>query len=230
MVGCGQKKQDTEEPVPAGELYTSTYFQLKKQYAEARSQPITEENELGWAILSAKHDLLFPHIEVEPYNTTVDDLREDPAPVEPEAYQHTRYPWDEPLYNTRLDFWARRVHYGLAGWLGMKSGFPEEKPHCQRLIVLAGEKYLEPLFERDVFEPFPWKNIFPFQEQDFSGIGEQMAWLKEETEFYLETRNDSREIDQLDLEDHTFREANIPEPDIDVPDVEGQSSWGDWEQ
>lgn len=226
-MGCGQQKQDTEEPVPAGELYTSTYFQLKKDYAEARSQP-AEESELGWSILSAKHDILFPHLEVEPYDTTIEDLEQQDSPVEPEAYQHTSYPWDEPLYETRLDFWARRVHYGLASWLGMKSGFPEDDPHCQRLIVLAGYDYLEPLFERDVFEPFPWNNVFPFQENDFSGIGEQMKWLKEETEFYQETRNDNRVIEQLDVDDYRFK--NTGSSDLEPPDVQGQSNWSDWEQ
>lgn len=39
MIGCGQEKQDVESAVPAEELYTSSYFQLKKRYAEAVSHP-----------------------------------------------------------------------------------------------------------------------------------------------------------------------------------------------
>lgn len=165
--------------------------------------------------------MLWPHLETEPYNTTIEDLEDAPAPVEPEAYQHTSYPWDEPLYNDALDFWTRRVHYGLASWLGMKSGFPEETPHCRRLIVLAGDDYVDPLKENDVFEPFPWETRFPFQEQDFSGIGEQMHWLKEEAEFYEDTRNQATESRQSSV--RSYRE-----PDLDVPDVDGQSDWNDW--
>jgi len=219
LVGCGQQKLDTDEPVPAEDLYTSTYFQLKKRYAGGRSDE--PEDRPGWAILSAEHDVLFPGLEVEPYNTTIDDLEGEPSPVEPEAYQHTSYPWDEPFYHDRLDFWTRRVHYGLASWLGMKSGFPEEKPHCRRLIVLAGEDYIEPLQENNVFDPFPWETRFPFQEQDFSGIGEQMAWLKEEAEFYEELHNRTQESRQTAVQSYS-------EPDLDVPEVDGQSDWDDW--
>jgi len=128
--------------------------------------------------------VLYPSLEVEPYDTTIDDLKDRDSPVAPDAYQHTRYPWDEPLYETGLDFWTRRVHYGLASWLGMKSGFPEEESHCRRLIVLAGDRYVEPLREHDVFAPFPWHTSFPFQERDFNGIGEQMQWLVEEADRY----------------------------------------------
>ena len=219
LIGCGQQKQDIDEPVPAEELYTSTYFQLKKRYAEARNTGADDRP--GWAILSAEHDVLYPGLEVEPYDTTIDDLGQKDSPVEPEAYQHTAYPWDEPLYETRLDFWTRRVHFGLASWLGMKSGFPEEQPEARRLIVLAGEQYLEPLWENDVFEPFPWENRFPFQENDFSGIGEQMHWLKQEAEKYS---SEDVETEQDDLLGHGLRQN----PDIDVPDVNGQSEWSDW--
>jgi hypothetical protein len=139
-VGCGRQKADVYEPVPAADLYTSGYFQCKRRYAEAVARPADDApgGTPGWTILSAKHDILWPSLEVEPYDTTIADLDERDAPVEPDAYQHTRYPWDEPEYHTALDFWTRRVHYGLASWLGMKSGFPEEDPHCRRLIVLAG--------------------------------------------------------------------------------------------
>lgn len=223
MIGCGRAKQDIETEVPAEELYTSTYFDLKKRYAEAVSHPgeNAPDGTTGWTILSAKHDVLWPNIEVEPYDVTIEDLESDSAPVEPDAYQHTRYPWDEPLYETRLDFWTRRVHFGLASWLGFKSGFPDEEPHCNRLYVVAGDRYIEPLLENDVFKPFPWETRFPFQEQDFDGIGEQMAWLKEEAEFYEETRTRDESSRQSHL--RSYREL-----DIERPDVEGQSEWSDW--
>ena len=177
----------------------------------------------GWTVLSAKYDVLYPSLEVEPYDETIDDLEERDAPVKPGAYQHTRYPWDEPEYHTGLDFWARRVHYGLASWLGMKSGFPEQQPHCRRLIVLAGDRYVEPLQERDVFEPFPWETWFPFQEKAFDGIAEQMAWLTDEADRYEAMQSDA-EAEQSAVTRYT----PDPEPALDRPDVEGQSYRDDW--
>lgn len=226
MVGCGQQKQETDEPVPAKNLYTSSYFSCKRRYAEAVSTPgeHAPDGTTGWTILSAEYDVLWPHIEVEPYDTTIGDLAEREAPVAPDAYQHTRYPWDEPLYETALDFWTRRVHYGLASWLGMKSGFPEEEPHCKRLYVLAGGRYVDPLRERDVFEPFPWVTRFPFQEYDFAGIGEQMQWLTEEAARFEQDRPDETR-QQAVIEDW----LPDPDPGLDRPDdVDGQSAWHDW--
>ena len=64
LVGCGDAKAD--EPRPARELYTSNYFSLKRQYAEEYGD--------DWAILSAEHGLLDPDVEIEPYDTTIDDV------------------------------------------------------------------------------------------------------------------------------------------------------------
>lgn len=227
LVGCGKQKQETSEPVPARDLYTSPYFACKRRYAEVVSQPGDDapDGTTGWTILSAEYDVLWPHIEVEPYETTIADLTDRPAPVAPDAYQHTRYPWDEPRYETALDFWARRVHFGLASWLGFKSGFPEEDPHCRRLIVLAGNDYVDPLLKHDVFEPFPWETWFPFQEGTFDGIGEQMAWLTEEIERLEQDeslKDGSREQGEID------QWIPRPDPDIERPDVDGQSTWEDW--
>lgn len=203
LVGCGQQKRQTDGPVPAEDLYTSSYFTCKRRYAEARSYTGTDapDGTPSWMILSAKYDILYPSLKVEPYDRTIEDLAADPAPVSPEAYQHTRYPWDEPLYETRLDFWSRRVHFGLASWLGFKSGFPEEDPHCDELIVLAGDRYVEPLLQYEVFEPFPWDVTLPFQELSFDGIGEQMAWLAEEADRYEDEALGQTELDNWEPED-----------------------------
>jgi hypothetical protein len=64
LVGCGAAKAD--EPRPAKDLYTSTYFGLKRAYAEEHGDE--------WAILSAKYGLLNPEAEIEPYDLTVDDV------------------------------------------------------------------------------------------------------------------------------------------------------------
>jgi hypothetical protein len=103
----------------------------------------------------------------------------------------------------------------------MKSGFPEEDPHCRELVVVAGDDYLDPLLEHGVFEPLPWQHRFPFQEHDFDGIGEQMAWLNEQAEWYENRRNNP-----VDSRQGTVRP--YVQPDVDVPDVTGQSEWSDW--
>jgi len=61
LVGCGSAKQDT--PVPARELYTSTYFALKRQYAVEHAD--------SWRILSAKHGLVAPDEPIGPYDASL---------------------------------------------------------------------------------------------------------------------------------------------------------------
>lgn len=50
------------------------------------------------------------------------------------------------------------------------------------MIILAGDRYVDPLLERDVFKPSPWDTTFPFKDHEFQGIGEQMQWLTEEAD------------------------------------------------
>lgn len=64
LVGCGAAKRD--ESAPAEDLYTSTYFGLKRRYAEAVGD--------GWAVLSAKHGVLRPDELIEPYDETIADV------------------------------------------------------------------------------------------------------------------------------------------------------------
>lgn len=65
VVGCGSKK--AEKPKKAKNLYTSTYFELKKEYAEQSSY--------DWKILSAKHGLINPEKKIEPYDTKIEDRK-----------------------------------------------------------------------------------------------------------------------------------------------------------
>lgn len=64
LVGCGDAKAD--EPKPAKDLYTSAYFDIKRQYAEQHGDE--------WAILSAKFGLLDPEVEIDPYDLTIEDV------------------------------------------------------------------------------------------------------------------------------------------------------------
>jgi len=66
IVGCGSAKQDLDdgETVPAKNLYTSNYFQLKREYAETCCDE--------WFILSAEHGLIHPDDEIEAYDASLD--------------------------------------------------------------------------------------------------------------------------------------------------------------
>lgn len=68
MVGCGSKKQDPENPVPAKELYISDYFDKKQDFGE----------ELGvdWLVISALHESLPPETEIEYYDKSAEDIED----------------------------------------------------------------------------------------------------------------------------------------------------------
>ncbi|WP_144900870.1 DUF6884 domain-containing protein [Halobellus captivus] len=71
IVGCGAAKRD--EPTPASDLYTSTYFAKKREYAETIGD--------AWLVLSAEHGLIAPDRVIDPYETNIDDLDEDELDV-----------------------------------------------------------------------------------------------------------------------------------------------------
>lgn len=61
LVGCGSAKCD--HAAPAKDLYSSTYFSKKRQYAEEECD--------DWRILSAKHGIVEPDNVLEPYNASL---------------------------------------------------------------------------------------------------------------------------------------------------------------
>lgn len=147
IVGCGAAKRDGPhgKSWPAKDLYTSNYFQLKREYAEANGDQ--------WMVLSAEHGLVPPTAELRPYETSIDDLDEG-----------------------ELDQLAHEVGMELIEWVAWEKG---NGTTVDEIVVLAGRKYIDPLREREAFhagiEPTV---LFPLQQADLSGIGEQMAWLK----------------------------------------------------
>lgn len=180
VVGCGAAKAD--ERREARNLYTSNYFQIKRQFAEAATNWIPDATHRGngWMILSAKHLIWPPRLELEPYNRTIEDLDEDDR-----------------------DAWAKRINAALIDWLRspFRADEPEDSP-CKNLIVLAGQKYIEPLLERDAFTAGEKHNYgvptvpqFPLQESDLGGIGEQMAWLKEMIDVVDSTPTERAELE-----------------------------------
>lgn len=71
------------------------------------------------------------------------------------------------------DQWRDRVHRTI-------TRHPVRWERTDRLEVLAGQRYVDPL--RDRFEALPCEVVYPFDSDDLGGIGEQMAWLKENIE------------------------------------------------
>lgn len=77
IAGCGDAKRDRElEPgslrikrYPAKDLYTSTYFGKKREFAETVGDQ--------WMILSALHGLLPPGEAIKPYDVAIDDLDDE---------------------------------------------------------------------------------------------------------------------------------------------------------
>ena len=64
LVGCVKKKRS--HVVLAKDLYDSTLWRWRRAYAEASG--------CSWYVLSAKHGLLDPNIELEPYDLALSDL------------------------------------------------------------------------------------------------------------------------------------------------------------
>lgn len=63
LIACGKAK--LKRPAPARELYTGTPFRLARDLAE--------RSFTRWAILSAKHGLVFPFEVLEPYEQALGD-------------------------------------------------------------------------------------------------------------------------------------------------------------
>lgn len=61
LVSCGKGKKAHRSP--AGEIYTSTLFKASREYAKHHADE--------WYILSAKHGLVSPEVEIDPYEETL---------------------------------------------------------------------------------------------------------------------------------------------------------------
>jgi hypothetical protein len=156
IVGCGAAKRDGSQgqTYAAKELYTSTYFQKKREYAETVGDQ--------WMILSAEHGLIPPTVELRPYETSIDDLDED-----------------------ELEQLAHEVGMDLIEWVAWELG---NGCDVDEIVVLAGKKYIKPLRQRETFHAgIDPTVVFPLQQNDLGGIGEQMAWLDARCEGHEQT-------------------------------------------
>ena len=142
IVGCGAAKQDHRSK--AKDLYTSTYFKKKREYAETVGT--------RWLILSAEHGLIKPDRDIAPYDTRITDLCED-----------------------ELDEFAHRIGMALIDHVATLITIGVE---ITEIVVLAGRSYINPLKEREAFSAgIDETVVYPFQQNNLGGIGEQMAWL-----------------------------------------------------
>ena len=236
LVGCGKAKRDPEDPQDlhqavvgpdestdlgregplwrAEDLYTATYSNIKREFAETVTRYDEDGDAPEWAILSAEHEILYPWQKVAPYNTTVTDLDDDPTNPEHRVGMPGRRPDGQEIV-TEMDQWASMVAYGLARWLAMHRD-RKAAPHstnASTLLVLAGQDYIQPLRERGVFEygasrmsgdPNDAYELdvsvrYLFEEIDAGGIGEQMGWLSAAID-RLESEFDGRRTEQAALD------------------------------
>ena len=231
LVGCGAAKRDPDDPVDvheaavgpdesfgqswsdetgpawqAKDLYTSTYFGVKRDFAEMATQWARQRNGDAWAILSAEHHLLRPWETVKPYDTTIDDLGDDYTNDDHLVdFAYQRRLDGKPLV-TELDKWTYMVGVSLQRWLTQfdeAGASPHGSGTLRNLIVLAGKDYVEPLRERGAFDGLgnirdghhgiQVEPTFLFEEIGAGGIGEQMAWMSDAISQVEERRSETEQ-------------------------------------
>lgn len=238
LVGCGAAKRDPSDPTDlhqaeiaegeewggttgplwrAEDLYTSTYFSVKREFAESVTG-WTGEQSTGWGVLSAEHGVVSAWRPLAPYDTTVDDLGDDPTDESCWAEHPYRRPDGQEVV-TEMDKWATDTALTLCKWLAANGAGSDAlfEGRKRTLLVLAGKSYVEPLRERKVFENGiarvtgdpnrgqepPIQTRFLFEEIDAGGIGEQMAWLSDAVDTIDEGYDHSR---QQEVHDWTGEE------------------------
>lgn len=192
----------------ARDLYTSSYFACKRNYADILTEWAEGYDSPGWQVLSAKHRLVRPDQPLPPYDRSIDDLGGDET--NPDHHVSNRLGLRRPDGREVVperDQWARMVAFDLARWL---AGFRDEgdQPWTTRartLVVLAGQDYVDALRDRGVFDygisrmsgdPNDVHALdvdvrFPFEETDGdNGIFDQMPWLSAATDRLVATATD----------------------------------------
>lgn len=189
-IGCGKTKRD--EKSLAANLYTSTYFQLKRKYAARMSD--------SWAILSAKYGVLDPFTPTEPYDRTMTDY-----PIESA---------DDAEHGT-TDQWADSVLQSIEALLREREA-DESQPAVDEIVMLAGKPYLTPLREgggretlSEMAARYDVTVRYPFDQT--SGIGEQMGWCGDNTdESQLVSRRYAAVFsDEIDASDGSQRQTSL---------------------
>lgn len=148
LVGCGDAKHDGL--LPAREKYRSTYFGLKRDFAETLCA--------RWWILSAKFGLLDPDRVIDDYDVAITDDDVDTAQwVEDVRTALSNVEWPETTKDGRDIVWEL---YALAG-----SGYLEAADQDGNALRVQ----LPDVTPKDVTIRFPF--------DDLAGIGYQNGWL-----------------------------------------------------
>lgn len=150
LVGCGSSKVDLDdgETIAAKDLYDSNYFRLKREFAETCCDE--------WVILSAKHGLLSPSEEIEPYD----------ASLTPRS--------DSYIGDYEAGKWAVRTSRSINVYDSFRAIYAH-------YVVLAGEDYVTHI--EDQLQRLRYVR-FPFRSPDLGGIGDQQRWLREQIDTY----------------------------------------------
>jgi hypothetical protein len=133
LVACCSKK--LSHAAPAKDLYCSQWFRLVRAVIEKRGEP--------WAILSAKHGLVFPDEVIEPYNETLHtkspaELEQWANEVESRLYSRIPYTviysiWGGELY---VDTLAPKLYARLPlRRLGRQRGIGEQMRELNRILA-----------------------------------------------------------------------------------------------
>jgi hypothetical protein len=94
LVACCKKKLD--HPAPAHQLYQSPLFQMSVRWVKKHAEE--------WAILSAKHGLVMPDQELEPYDVSLGKMGRE-----------YRTKWRESVRKELLGRWGDSIFVVLAG-------------------------------------------------------------------------------------------------------------------
>jgi hypothetical protein len=182
----------------AREIYTSTYFGAKRDYADYITEWIDGPTEYRWSVLSAKHHVI-PHTEhISRYNRSIDNIdRENIEYYDPDTTLQTLV---GNTVTSDFDIWVRNVAETLQQWLStLMEGLNQSTNDkaTPQVVIMAGQTYTQPLkdyvFEYGLtnlsslkanYETDWLKSVEPiylFDEIPAGGNGEQIEWLKKHT-------------------------------------------------
>lgn len=168
LVGCGKSKRDPDDPTdlhvasvgpdesmsglpgaetgpawPARDLYTSSYFSVKRDLADlVTAWANGYDAEGSWAVLSAEHGVVPCERNLKYYDTKIDDLGDDPTDPDDRVTNPygRRRPDGQPIV-TEMDQWAATVASTLCRWVASfrdRRAAPWESD-ANEIVVLAGQ-------------------------------------------------------------------------------------------
>ena len=116
LIACSKTKAFLgDEKLRAENAYCSRLFQKSRRWAELRG--------MDWAVISAKHGIIWPHEKIEDYDLMFGEL----TPNEKQK-------------------WAEKAAHDIHKWRLRRGDFRERwTPPKGKVIVFAGKAYTEPL-------------------------------------------------------------------------------------